>query len=42
MNQIAKFANTEGQFPEEAEAATAEYRALLWRISAAVERVAAL
>ncbi len=39
--QRAMFANSEGQFPAEAEAALAEYRALLPQIQAAVARVAA-
>ncbi|MDO4039321.1 plasmid mobilization relaxosome protein MobC [Clavibacter michiganensis] len=42
MNQLAKFANTEGRFPDEADAVMAEFRALIPRISAAVERVAEL
>jgi hypothetical protein len=42
MNQLAKFANTEGRFPGEADAAMAEFRALIPQISAAVERVARL
>lgn len=42
MNQLAKFANTEGRFPDEVDAVMAEFRALIPRVSAAVERVAAL
>ncbi|WP_434161367.1 plasmid mobilization protein [Clavibacter michiganensis] len=42
INQLAKFANSEGQFPAQAETALAEYKALLPQIQAAVARVAAL
>ena len=42
INQLAKFANSEGQFPAEAEAALAEYKALIPQIQAAVARVAGL
>lgn len=39
-NQLARFANSEGRFPVEAEAALAEYRALVPKITAALEAVA--
>jgi hypothetical protein len=41
INLLAKFANAESRFPDEADAAMAEYRALIPRISAAVERLIA-
>lgn len=40
-NQLARFANSEGQFPAEAELVVAEYRALVPRIREAVERIIA-
>ena len=40
INQLAKFANTEGQFPAEAERLTAEYKAMVPRIYAALDRLA--
>lgn len=40
VNQLAKFANTEGFFPVEAEAVTAEFRELYPRIREAVDRLA--
>jgi hypothetical protein len=42
INQLAKFANAEGVFPEEARAVTAEYRKLVPFIEDAVKRVAGL
>lgn len=38
-NQLARFANTEGTFPAEAEAVTAEFWALFPRVTAAVGRL---
>ena len=40
LNQLARYANTEGTFPAEAEAVTAEFRALFRRVTAAVDRLA--
>ncbi|MGE3194636.1 MAG: MobC family plasmid mobilization relaxosome protein [Microbacteriaceae bacterium] len=40
VNQLAKYANTEGSFPREAEAVVAEFRALYPRIREAVDRLA--
>ncbi|MGV8970616.1 MAG: MobC family plasmid mobilization relaxosome protein [Microbacteriaceae bacterium] len=40
LNQLARFANTEGTFPAEAVAVTAEFRALFVRVTAAVDRLA--
>lgn len=40
VNQLARFANTEGRFPAEAEAVVAEFRDLYPRLSAAVDRLA--
>ena len=40
LNQLARYANTEGTFPAEAEAVTAEFRALFPRVTAAVDRLA--
>jgi len=37
VNQLAKYANTEGHFPREAEAVVAEFRQLYPRLSAAVD-----
>lgn len=39
VNQLAKYANSEGAFPAEAEAVLAEYRAMVPRLSAALERL---
>jgi hypothetical protein len=39
-NQLAKFANTESLFPAEAEAIIAEYRAIVPRLSAAIDTLA--
>ncbi|TFD90798.1 plasmid mobilization relaxosome protein MobC [Cryobacterium lactosi] len=39
-NQLAKFANTESQFPAEAESIIAEYRAIVPRLSAAIDTLA--
>lgn len=39
VNQVARFANTEGAFPAEAEAIVAEYRAIVPRLSAALDRL---
>lgn len=40
VNQLARYANTEGRFPAEAEAVVAEFRELYPRLSAAVDRLA--
>ncbi len=40
LNQLARYANTEGTFPAEAEAVTAEFRKLFPRVTAAVDRLA--
>lgn len=39
VNQIARFANEEKQFPADAQAIVGEYRALVPRISAAIEEL---
>ncbi|WP_197981578.1 plasmid mobilization relaxosome protein MobC [Frigoribacterium sp. CFBP 8754] len=39
VNQIARFANEEKQFPADAQAVVEEYRALVPRISAAIEEL---
>ena len=39
LNQLARYANTEGTFPAEAEAVTVEFRALSPRVTAAVDRL---
>jgi hypothetical protein len=39
-NQLAKFANTESQFPAEAQSIIAEYRAIVPRLSAAIDTLA--
>lgn len=39
-NQLARFANTEGSFPAEAESIITEYRAIVPRLSAAIEKLA--
>jgi len=39
-NQVAKFANTETVFPVEAEAIITEYRAIVPRLSEAIDRLA--
>ncbi|MBG6059764.1 hypothetical protein RCH16_003188 [Cryobacterium sp. MP_M5] len=39
-NQLARFANTESQFPAEAESIIAEYRAIVPRLSAAIDTLA--
>ncbi|WP_189607837.1 plasmid mobilization relaxosome protein MobC [Mycetocola manganoxydans] len=39
VNQLARFANTESTFPAEAEAIVQEYRALVPRLSAALDRL---
>jgi hypothetical protein len=39
VNQIARFANDEKQFPADAQAIVEEYRALVPRISAAIEEL---
>lgn len=39
VNQLARFANTESVFPAEAEAVVAEYRTLVGRLSAALDRL---
>lgn len=40
VNQLAKFANTEGQFPQEAESIVAEYRVLVGRIDETIRQLA--
>lgn len=40
VNQLARFANTEGQFPAEAEAVVSEYRELSARIDETIRRLA--
>jgi hypothetical protein len=40
MNQLARYANTEGRFPAEAEELAAQYRALVPKLNAAMDRVA--
>ncbi len=40
INQLARYANTEGTFPAEAEAVTADFRRLFPRVTAAVDRLA--
>ncbi|RFA06421.1 hypothetical protein B7R54_18740 [Subtercola boreus] len=40
MNQLAKFANSEGRFPAEAEDVYAEYRRLLPKLEATIDRLA--
>ena len=40
VNQLARYANTEGRFPAEAEAVVAEFRNLSPRLSAATDRLA--
>ena len=40
MNQLARWANTEGQFPAEAVELTAKYRELVPRVNAALDRLA--
>lgn len=39
MNQLARFANTEGQFPVEAAQLAAEYKLLVPRVYAALDRL---
>ncbi|GGE98429.1 hypothetical protein GCM10011313_21770 [Mycetocola zhadangensis] len=39
VNQLARFANTESTLPAEAEAIVQEYRALVPRLSAALDRL---
>lgn len=39
VNQVARFANEEKQFPADAQAIVEEYRALVPRISAAIEEL---
>ncbi|MEO7017088.1 MAG: plasmid mobilization relaxosome protein MobC [Leifsonia sp.] len=39
-NQVAKFANTESMFPAEAQSLIAEYRAIVPRLSEAIDRLA--
>ena len=41
VNQLAKYANTESVFPQDAEAIVAEYRAIVPRLSDALDRLAA-
>ncbi|MBF4592069.1 plasmid mobilization relaxosome protein MobC [Curtobacterium sp. VKM Ac-1395] len=40
VNQLARFANEEKAFPDDAKAIVQEYRVLVPRISAAIERLA--
>ena len=40
VNQLAKFANTEGAFPDTAVAVVAEYRALAVKVEGAIDRLA--
>ncbi|MFC5931765.1 plasmid mobilization relaxosome protein MobC [Cryobacterium melibiosiphilum] len=40
VNQLAKFANTEGQFPGAAAAVVAEYRALAVKVEDVIDRLA--
>ncbi len=40
MNQLARFANSEGTFPAEASAAAEHYRELAGKIDSAIERLA--
>ena len=40
VNQLAKYANTESVFPQDAEAIVAEYRAIVPRLSDALDRLA--
>ena len=40
VNQLARYANTEGQFPEEAGAVVEDYRALAGKIEHAIDRLA--
>lgn len=40
VNQLARFANTEGQFPAEAEAVVSEYQQLSARIDETIRRLA--
>jgi hypothetical protein len=39
VNQLAKFANTEGQFPEDAACVVAEYRVLAVRVEDVIDRL---
>ena len=41
VNQLARYANTEGKFPEEAHAVVEEYRALAGKVERAIDRLAA-
>ena len=40
VNQLARYANTEGKFPEEAHAVVDEYRALAVKVERAIDRLA--
>jgi hypothetical protein len=40
VNQLAKFANTEGQFPDTAAAVVAEYRTLAVKVEDVIDRLA--
>ena len=40
VNQLARYANTEGQFPDEARAVVAEYRALAGKVEDVMDRLA--
>jgi hypothetical protein len=40
VNQLARYANTEGKFPQEAHAVVEEYRALAAKVESAIDRLA--
>lgn len=40
VNQLARYANTEGMFPQEAHAVVDEYRELAGRVQGAIDRLA--
>lgn len=40
VNQLARYANTEGRFPEEAHSVVAEYRVLAGKVDAVMDRLA--
>jgi hypothetical protein len=40
VNQLARYANTEGQFPDEASAVVDEYRALAAKVEVQIDRLA--
>ena len=41
VNQLARYANTEGRFPADADAVVAEYRALAGKVEGVIEKLAA-